>query len=72
MEPDGIVHLKTDSTLLYEYTLESIAENGCTLLEEHYDLYGSNPTNALLHVKTRYEKLNLSKADTIKYIKFKL
>lgn len=72
MEPDGVVHLKTDSTLLYEYTLESIAENGCTLLEEHYNLYGSNPTNALLHVKTRYEKLNLSKAETIKYIKFRL
>ena len=72
MQPQGIVHLKTDSNLLYEYTLESIAENGCTLLEEYYDLYASNPTNELLHVKTRYEKLNLSGADTIKYIKFQL
>lgn len=72
MQPEGIVHLKTDSTLLYEYTLESIAENGCQLLEHYYDLYGSQPTNPLLHVKTRYEKLNLSGADTIKYVKFSL
>lgn len=71
MPPKGIIHLKTDSTLLYEFTLQTIEQEKCTLLTDMPDLYGTpHSNNPLLDVKTRYEKLNLSGADTIKYLKF--
>ena len=70
--PNGVVHLKTDSDILYDFTLQTIAENACHLLEEHYDLYSTAADNELLHIKTRYERLNLSGASTFKYIKFSL
>ena len=71
MPPNGIIHLKTDSQLLYEFTLETIAQEGCSLLADMPDLYDTpHSEQPLLDVKTRYEKLNLSGAKTIKYLKF--
>ncbi len=69
---EGIVHLKTDSDLLYDFTLQVIESEGCTILENYRDLYNSDFTNELLRVKTRYEKLNISKSDRVKYVKFRL
>lgn len=73
LHPAGIVHLKTDSDLLYEFTLETLSENNFPILVNYPDLYRSNhQSNPLLSVSTRYEKLNLSGASTIKYLKFGL
>jgi len=72
MPNGGIVHLKTDSDILYHYTLETITTLGCTIHTNYYDLYGNDFDNPLLGVKTRYERLNLSGAETIKYLKFSL
>lgn len=73
LHPNGIVHLKTDSDLLYEFTLETLAENNFPILVNYPDLYRNLPAdNPLLSVSTRYEKLNLSGANTIKYLQFGL
>lgn len=72
MPPGAIIHLKTDSTLLYEYTLQTIAAEQCTLLADVFDIANTNYDEPLLHLKTRYEGLNLSGATTIKYLKFGL
>lgn len=72
MPPNGIIHLKTDSTLLYEYTLETIAAENCTILANVFDIANTNYDEPRLKIKTRYEGLNLSGADTIKYVKFAL
>ena len=73
LQPDGCIHLKTDSDLLYHYTLDVISECGHTLLVNYPDIYANNlAPDDLLKVKTRYEKLNLSGADAIKYLQFKL
>ena len=72
LQPGGFMHLKTDNTPLYEYSLESLQENGCEILEHYRDIHGDRVDNALLQeVKTRYEKMHLEKGETIKYIRFR-
>lgn len=71
LKPEGIVHLKTDSRLLYEFTLEVIyADPECKVLYAHPDIY-SDPLdfNELVH-KTYYEKKHLAEGRTIKYLRF--
>lgn len=75
LNPNGIIHLKTDSTLLYESTLEVIKENNHTLLLHTNDLYHNTPKNiepTLLSIQTHYEKLFTAKGFLINYIKFQL
>jgi len=74
IKPNGIVHLKTDSTSLYEYTLEVIARDKHELIWHTNDLYKNCPTDRgeLTSIKTYYEKLFTAKGEDIKYICFKL
>ena len=75
MKPDGIIHLKTDSDLFYEYTLEVIKEDGHELLYSNADLY-SNPDDPrikdVIAVQTFYEKMWLAEGFKIKYLEYKL
>lgn len=70
----GIIHLKTDSILLHESTLEVISENGHTLIEADNDIYNSGrvDNDAVISVKTFYESQFLSKGMPITYLKFVL
>lgn len=78
MKPGGIVHMKTDSDILFEYTEEQIKENNYECLELTWDLYGSLPetidpqTRDIFHIKTHYEQLFTAKGSVIKYCKFKI
>ena len=78
LKPGGIIHLKTDSTLLYESTMEQIALHGYALLESTADLYREmNPeidetTREILHIRTHYEKLFVSRGEVIKYCRFRI
>lgn len=74
IKPKGIVHLKTDSTSLYEYTLEVIQENKHELIWHTDDLYMNCPADRkeLITIKTYYENLFHSKGEDIKYIAFRL
>ncbi len=74
LKKDGIVHLKTDSTSFYEYTLEVIAENKLPLIWHTNNLYLNCPAERqeLINIKTYYEKLFTEKGEDIKYIQFKL
>ncbi|MES2681357.1 MAG: tRNA (guanosine(46)-N7)-methyltransferase TrmB [Bacteroidota bacterium] len=74
LKPGGLVHLKTDSTGFYEYTLEVIAENKLPLLWHTNNLYNNCPADRqeLVTIKTYYEKLFTEKGEDIKYICFKL
>ena len=42
LAPGGLIHLKTDSRFLYEYTLAVCKENGLEILAATNDLYGSS------------------------------
>ena len=72
LKPGGIIHLKTDSTSLYEYTLEVIVENKLHLHWHTNNLYKNCPVNRqeLVSIRTYYENLFTSKGEDIKYIEF--
>ena len=74
LKPGGLVHLKTDSTSMYEYTLEVIKENNHTLLFSTDNLYQNCPADRqeLIAIKTHYEKLFTDKGENIKYCCFQL
>lgn len=72
LKPNGIIHLKTDSTELYEFTLEIIAELKLKMLWHSNDIYANGLPDKILDVKTYYEEMNLKKGKTIKYVKFGL
>ncbi len=75
LKKDGIIHMKTDSDLLFEFTEDEIKEN-YKLLELTWDLYNELPdtldqtTKDIFHIKTHYEQLFTSKGSVIKYCKF--
>ena len=78
LKPQGVIHMKTDSDLLFEYTEEQIKEHGYECLELTWNLYGSLPetidaqTSEIFHIKTHYEKLFTAKGSVIKYCRFKI
>jgi tRNA (guanine-N7-)-methyltransferase len=78
LKPGGIVHLKTDSPELYEYTMEQIQEHGYGLIQATDNLYGElvngldEDTQAILNIRTHYEGIFSAKGFSIKYIKFRI
>lgn len=72
LKPGGILHLKTDSTSLYEYTLEVLQENNFRINWHTNDLYNNCPEDRreLVNIKTYYENLFTGKGEKIKYISF--
>jgi tRNA (guanine-N7-)-methyltransferase len=78
LKPGGIIHLKTDSDLLFEFTLEEIKEHNFTMIESTWDVYGEYFENAdtdtkeIMSIRTHYEKLFSDKGYDIKYCKFKI
>ena len=78
LKPNGIIHLKTDNTLLYESTLEEIEEYGYEKLIDSNNIYEKdwdsfdNETQEILGIKTHYEKLFSDKGFKIKYVAFRV
>ena len=78
LKEDGIIHLKTDSSFFYEYSLEEVERNNYPILESTADLYAEKivdfdeSTQEILSIKTHYEQLLTAKGHKIHYLKFKL
>lgn len=77
LKPEGIIHLKTDNTVFYEYTLEIIKEQGHELIIKTNDLYSSGPGSyrgelEAAEIQTYYESLHLEEGLKIKYLQFRL
>lgn len=76
LKTGGLVHLKTDSDLLFEFTAAEIKQHNYPVIELTWDLYQSIPADLdptirdILHIKTHYEQLFTSKGATIKYCSF--
>ncbi len=68
---EGTFKFKTDSTSLFEYTLE-VLENEFEVnnLIYTHDLYRSDLLEDHHGIKTKYEKIWTEKGESIKYIKF--
>lgn len=69
---NGIVHLKTDSRELYDYTLSVVAANNLEILKSLTDLYNELPGDPLLSIKTYYEEMFLKQGIPITYLAFRL
>ena len=74
---NGVIHLKTDSDLLYGFTLEEIKSNNFKLLENITNVYKesyeeSQELKKTLFIKTFYEKKWLDLEKTIKYLAFSI
>ncbi len=72
MGSNGIVHLKTDSPDLYNFTIRVINLFGLDLLEDKDNVYGREEVNGDLKIKTHYEKLDIAQSNRIHYLKFSL
>ena len=72
LKQGGIVHLKTDSPFLYEYTKRLVEKNGLQIVEITDDLYGSGKADPVSSIKTFYESQWLSRGKSIKLISFRL
>jgi len=71
LNPDGIVHLKTDSEFLHGYTLGLLQAGNHRILYAHHDIYSNHlsPVEAT-SVQTFYEKQFLEVNKPITYLKF--
>lgn len=82
----GIVHLKTDSRFLYEYSKAVVEQNGLRILASTHDLYGTgrqdlsdcalrsvageSAIDALFEVQTFYERMFTAQGYKITYLSF--
>jgi tRNA (guanine-N7-)-methyltransferase len=77
LKKDGIIHLKTDSELLYQYTIDEINANNYPIIHNNPDIYSSFNSIAeelknVLSIKTFYEDKWLELNKSIKYLSFRI
>ena len=84
LKPDGIVHLKTDSRFLYEYTQSVIRANNLEVLASGTDIYHDGiltgvtlekdewDIDSIFEVQTFYETMFLKMGLPITYLAFRL
>ena len=73
LKKEGIINLKTDSQLMYKYTIDIIKYNKLELIFATDNLYGENIKKTETHeIKTHYEKKFLAENKKINYLKFKI
>jgi tRNA (guanine-N7-)-methyltransferase len=72
LKNDGIVHLKTDSPLLYNFTLKVIELYGLHLIYKTDNLYAEQNIDPRCLIKTYYEGLDIAQSNKIHYIQFNI
>ena len=68
----GVMHLKTDSRLLYDYLKEVAEVEHWPVLEDIEDVYAGGAESILTEVQTFYEKRWLEEGKEISYLKIKI
>lgn len=72
LKDNGIVHLKTDSAFLYEYTNKVAELNQLEIIRNTSNLYSEHWTDQTLSIQTHYERLHIDEGENINYISFRL
>lgn len=73
LKPESVVHLKTDSPFLYEYTSRLVRLNNLPLHGDFSNLYAANDAPAYATgIKTFYEQQWLSRGKTIRLLEFSI
>ncbi len=72
VRPGGYIRLKTDNTILFNYTLEVLQDRtDIEDLQYSHVVYESHLRPECFDIRTRYEEEFASKGETIKYLRFK-
>lgn len=72
LAPQSVIHLKTDSQELYDYTLnEVLPTRDCQIVASTADLYNSDYQGEATMTQTFYERMFLEKNMPITYIQWK-
>ena len=72
MQKDGLIHLKTDSPDLYQFTKTVINLFELELLQDTDDVYATPEISQELSIKTYYESLDIAKSNRIHYLQFRI
>jgi len=76
LKPGGLIHLKTDSSVLFDSTMEQIKLNKYELVDLRPDLYAEikegEEEQKIFSIKTHYETLFTKRGHVIKYCCFKI
>lgn len=72
LAPGGLIHLKTDSPELYEFTKLVIELYGCPLHKDMDDVFKQEDISEELKIKTHYESLDIAGSNRIHYLCFSL
>ncbi len=72
LKNNGIVHLKTDSPLLYNFTLKVIELYGLHIIYKTDNLYAEQNIDPRCLIKTYYEGLDIAQSNKIHYIQFNI
>ncbi len=72
LQPGGLVHLKTDSPDLYQFTLAVINLYQLQLLEQTDHVYAQPLVKPELMIKTHYEGLDIAQSNRIHYLCFRV
>jgi tRNA (guanine-N7-)-methyltransferase len=70
LAPGAIIHLKTDNTGLFEYTLNIIEQDGHQLLYATRDVYSEPAKDEAAEIQTFYERIWLEQGMKINYLRF--
>lgn len=65
-----MVHLKTDSPELFQFTLLMADLYELNVLDASEDIYAREKIDPALHIKTHYEKLDIAESKKVFYIRF--
>lgn len=73
LKKEGLIHLKTDSPELYDFTMETLTETPrIEVLYHDDDIYKKTLPTPELELKTYYEAMHLAEGRKIKYVRFRL
>jgi tRNA (guanine-N7-)-methyltransferase len=72
LQPGGTINLKTDSPVLYDFTLKVIELYGCTLHTATDNVYAQTDISRELGIKTHYEGLDIAGSNKVHYVCFSL
>lgn len=72
LQPGGLIHLKTDSPDLYDFTKTVINLYGLRLLTDYDDIYKQENLSEVLQIKTHYEGLDIAQSNRVHYLQFRL
>ncbi len=72
IKDNGIIHLKTDNNILFNYTLNIALKNNLEIITSTTDLYNSGIVDDILGIRTFYEAKFINEAKKICYLSFRL